>query len=132
LRNGPVTIDPNTDRYWRVSADKRGGGLGAKAPRLVVAWVPHELVFVARGTPPFYVAYGSAGATSAAVSLAAIPQNVSIARASLGTPESLGGEARRAAPPAPYPWKTGVLWGILIVGAGLLGLMAYRLAKETR
>lgn len=130
LRNGPVPVALNTDRRWLLRTDPKGGGLGNGAPQLVVEWVPHELVFVARGTGPFYVAYGSATADSAAVSLAVLPKTVSIASASLLDPESLGGEVRLQPPPAPYAWKAAILWAVLIIGAGLLAWMALRLSKD--
>jgi Protein of unknown function (DUF3999) len=129
LRNGPVPVALNTDRYWLVRTDPKGGGLGNTAPGLVVDWVPHEVVFVARGAGPFYVAYGSAAAESAAISLAGLPKNVSIESASLSDPQSLGGDSRLRHP-VPYPWKTPLLWAILLVGAGLLAWMAWRLSKD--
>src|SRR5882724_7882520 len=76
LRNGPVPVGLNTDRHWLLRTNPKAGGLGSVAPHLVVEWVPHEVVFVARGTGPFYVAYGSATAEPAAVSLAVLPKNV--------------------------------------------------------
>jgi Protein of unknown function (DUF3999) len=130
LRNGPVSIALNTDRYWLLRTDPKGGGLGNTAPHLVVDWVPHEVVFVARGTGPFYVAYGSATAESAAISLAGLPKNVSIDSASLSDPEPSGGDSRLQPPATPYPWKTPLLWAILIAGAVLLAWMAYRLSKD--
>jgi hypothetical protein len=130
LRNGPVSIALNTDRHWLLRTDPKAGGLGSVAPHLVVEWVPHDVVFVARGAGPFYVAYGSATAESAAVSLAVLPKNLSIASASLFEPESLGGDARLSPPPAPYAWKAALLWAILIAGAAFLAWMALRLSKD--
>jgi hypothetical protein len=130
LRNGPVAVGLNADRHWLVRTNPKAGGLGSVAPHLVVEWVPHELVFIARGTGPFHVAYGSATAESAAVSLAVLPKNVSIAPASLSDPEPLGGDARLEPPPAPYAWKAVLLWAILIAGAALLAWMALRLSKD--
>jgi len=130
LRNGPVAVELNTDRHWLLRVNSKGGGFGRAAPHLVVEWVAHELVFVARGTGPFYVAYGNAIADSAAVSLAVLPKSVSIAAASLSNPESLGGEGRLQPPPAPYAWKAAILWVVLIIGAGLLAWMALRLSKD--
>jgi hypothetical protein len=130
LRNGPVPVALNTDRHWLVHTDPKRGGLGTSAPHLVVEWVPHEVVFVARGAGPFYIAYGSATAESAAVSLAVLPKNVPIVAASLSSPESAGGDSRLQPPAAPFPWKTPLLWAILIAGAVLLAWMAFRLSKD--
>jgi Protein of unknown function (DUF3999) len=133
LSNGPVAVPLNTNRYWLVRADLKGGGMGKLAPNLIVEWVPHELVFVARGTGPFYVAYGSAGTHSAAASsLALLPKNVSIAPASLSEPEPLGGDVRLRPLPAPYAWKTALLWAVLIAGAALLAWMAFRLSRDVK
>jgi Protein of unknown function (DUF3999) len=130
LRNGPVSVVPTTDRYWLLRADPRQGGVGTSAPHLVVEWIPHEVVFVARGTGPFYLAYGSSVAHAAAVSLAVLPRNLAIVAASLSSPELLGGDSLLQPPAAPFPWKTPLLWSILLAGAGLLGWMAYRLSKD--
>ena len=138
LRNGPMTVSPGgtvtgppgAGRYWLVRTNPRQGGLGATAPHLVAEWVPHEVVFVARGAGPFSLAYGSSVAQAAAVSLTLLPGNVAIVPASLANPESSGGESLLQSPVAPFPWKTLLLWAVLIVGAGLLGWMAYRLSKE--
>jgi hypothetical protein len=130
LRNGPVSVALNTDPHWLLRTNPKSGGLGSVAPHLVVEWVPHEVVFVARGAGPFYIAYGSATADSAAVSLAALPKNVSIAPASLSDAQLLGGDARLNAPPAPYAWKAALLWAVLIAGAVLLAWMALRLSKD--
>ena len=132
LHNGPVPVAPDTDRHWLLRADNRGAGMGNRAPRLHVEWISHEIVFLARGAGPYYIAYGNVTAGPAAVSLAVIPKNVSVAEASLKAPESVGGESRLQAPPLPYPWKTAALWVVLIAGAALLAWMAYRLLKELR
>ncbi len=130
LRNGPVSVGLNTDRHWRLRTDPKSGGLGNGSPRLVVEWLPHEVVFVARGAGPFFVAYGSATAESAAVSLAMLPKDVSIMPATLSEPEPSGGEDRLRSPPSPYAWKSMLLWAVLVLGALLLAWMAYRLARD--
>jgi hypothetical protein len=130
LRNGPVPVSPNSARYWMLRTDPGQGGLGKKAPRLVVEWVPHEVVFIARGSPPFQVAYGSGVAQSAAVSLDMLPKSVAIATAALSAPEPSGGDSLLLPAPAPFPWRTPLLWLVLIAGTGLLGWMAYRLSKD--
>jgi Protein of unknown function (DUF3999) len=131
LRNGPVSVAVNTDRHWLVRTDRKGGGIGSGTARLVVEWVPHEVIFVARGEPPFYLSYGSVVAESAAVSLGPPPE-LSIGTASLGDPERVGGDARLQPRAPAYPWKNVLLWAILIVGATLLAWMALRLFREIR
>jgi hypothetical protein len=131
LRNGPIAIPVSTDSYWQVRTDPKRGGLGKVAPQLVVEWVPHQLVFVARGAAPFYVAYGSATAdTPAAVSTTLLPPGISIVTASLSDPEPLGGDVKLQPPAEPYAWKAALLWVILIAAAGLLAWMAFRLSKD--
>lgn len=130
LRNGPVFVGLNPDRYWRLRTDPKGGGIGSVAPKLVVEWVPHEVVFVARGAGPFYVAYGSAVAEASAVSLAMLPEGVQVASASLAEPQPAGGDERLRAPAPAIGWKNAMLWAVLMGGAGLLAWMAFRLARD--
>jgi hypothetical protein len=132
LRNGPIHIGRDTDRYWLARVDPRGSGLGAGVPRLSVGWVAQHVVFLARGSGPFMLAYGSAAAQPADSPLESLPKGVTIVAATVGTPMELGGPLRLAPAPPSLPWKRGVLWGVLILGAGLLGWMALRLSKEMR
>jgi hypothetical protein len=130
LRNGPVPVTPTTDRYWLIRTDPKQGGLGTAAPRLTVEWIPHEVVFIARGAGPFYLAYGSSVAQPAAAALTMLPENLSIVPASLSSAEISGGASLLQPLAAPFPWRTPLLWAVLIAGAGLLAWMAYRLSKD--
>jgi hypothetical protein len=130
LRNGPVAVTPTTDRYWLIRTDPTQGGLGTAAPRLTVEWIPHEVVFIARGAGPFYLAYGSSVAQPAAAALTMLPKNLAIVPASLSSSEVSGGESLLRPLAAPFPWKTPLLWAVLVAGAGLLAWMAYRLSKD--
>jgi hypothetical protein len=96
----------------------------------MIQWIPHEVVFIARGAGPFYLAYGSSIAKSAAVSLTMLPKNLAIVPASLSSSELSGGESVLQPLAAPFPWKTPLLWTVLIAGAGLLAWMAFRLSKD--
>ncbi len=131
LRNGPIHIARDTDRYWRARVDPRGGGLGRGAPRLSVGWVAQNVIFLARGPGPYLIAYGSAVAAPAESSLDSIPKGVVIGAGTAATPIQLGGVARLAAAPS-VQWKQGLLWAVLIIAAGLLAWMAMRLAREMR
>ncbi|HZF17026.1 MAG TPA: DUF3999 domain-containing protein [Steroidobacteraceae bacterium] len=142
LTSGWVAIGDDNDRYWRVKIDVDRGGLGKRAPKLTLGWIPHELVFIARGDGPFQLVYGNAGALPAQAAVESIlpalatagggASRVTIAMASLGPQQALGGESRLSQPPAAYPWKTTLLWVVLGLGVVILAFMALRLARDTR
>jgi hypothetical protein len=129
LRNGPIHIAPDTDRYWLARIDTRGGGLGNGMPRLSVGWVAQNVVFLARGSSPYLIAYGSATVAPADMSLDALPKSVQIGSATAAAPTLLGGRERLRSPTA-VPWRNGLLWAVLVVAAGILAAMVMRLSKE--
>jgi hypothetical protein len=127
--NPPVAVGRRELRYWRV--------LAAAAPRAAVELeltFPQEYLRVgASGAGPFLLAAGTlaeeAGPdpTFAAVWAELDPApNVPLAR--LGARRDLGGPGSR--PPPPFPWRTTVLWAVLVGGALVVGGMAVRLARE--
>lgn len=144
---GPdLTVGAATDRYWLLRVDQRGGGLGAGAPRLEIGWVPHHLVFAARGSPPFQLAYGKRDAKPAAYPIeslipgyredtgariraarAGTQQTVNVQGAQALAQTELGGEARRQ---EAIDWKRWSLWAALVLGVLILGVMAWRLLKQ--
>lgn len=137
IHNADARIDVTRERFWSVETT-REGGWKTRAPRLKVGWHPHELLFVARGTGPFTLAYGSGrvGPADAPVDelLASLDSTVrakQIREATLGEPRTLGGADALKPGPTPIPWKSVVLWGVLIVAVGALAVMATRLFKES-
>jgi hypothetical protein len=129
LRNGTVSTSIDSDRYWLLRFDKPSD-IGQGVPRLSVGWVPHQLVFVARGEGPFTLAYGNSTAKSAETRIADVVPAATIANARLTGAFDLGGAARRQPPPEPFPWKSALLWAVLTLGVALLGWMAYRLSRQ--
>ncbi|MBR8225792.1 DUF3999 domain-containing protein [Burkholderia ambifaria] len=132
-RNPPLAFAPNPDRAWRIVVDMRNGGLGGGQPAVAVGWHPAALTFVARGTPPFTLGVGNASLSSSAVSRDALlvgmapevrPARVgSVLPATAVEPESVADtDATRR-----Y-----VLWAALVVAVGVLGTIAWRLAKGGR
>jgi uncharacterized protein DUF3999 len=141
-----LAIVPDTDRYWLLRVDQRGGGLGAGAPSLGAGWVPHGLVFVARGAAPFQLAYGSRDAKPAAYPIQTLvpgyrsdadpgskqvggkaPGAIEIGQAVTGAPRALAGaDATRER----IDWKRWTLWASLVLGVVLLGWMALRLGRQ--
>jgi len=145
LRSPNLAIGENADRYWLLKVDSRGGGIGAGQPRLDLGWLPHEMVFAARGAGPFTLAFGSREATASAYPIESLvpgyradqDTGIKIATAKLAvsagdptqaaTPASLGG--------APVvderiDTKKWILWACLVLGVLFLGWMAWRLLKQ--
>lgn len=129
LRNGPIHIAPDSDRYWLARVDARSGGIGNGVPRLSVGWVAQNVVFLARGSSPYLIAYGSATVAPADMSLASLPKAVQIGNATAAAPTLLGGRERLRATTS-VPWRNGLLWAVLVLAAGILAAMVVRLSKE--
>jgi hypothetical protein len=142
LTNPEVRVAVNPDRYWRILVDQKGGGFGAGEVTLELGWLPHEVLFAARGAGPFTLAYGSKLAKPGAAPLAAVlPQDEKLAA---GTARV--GDATGSAPPSaslfgdPVRFITGLsenrelkkwtLWVVLLAGVLLLGWMAHRLLRD--
>jgi hypothetical protein len=131
----PISLDRTVaDRYWRFEPAS-GGGTDV-APALVLGFVPHELLFLARGEGPFLLAYGAAEVPAAEQAVD------ELIRALETTGDQHGGGAQTAAeaeigeaftlrgpealePPPDY--RRVLLWTVLVAGVGLIGLMVLRL-----
>lgn len=134
LTNGPYPIPENSHRYWLARFMPTAGGIGEGMPKLQVGFLPHEVVFLARGSAPYTLAYGSADAPRVTARFGSIPEGVSVLRATAGTPHTLGGESRlQPTPPKKeFPTKSAALWAVLLLGVGFLAWMAYRLAHDLK
>lgn len=122
----------------KLVVDQRGGGLGTEAPQLQVGLRATELVFLARGTPPFTLALGNTAAKAANLPLSTLIPGYEPARlstlglatvaAAVSAPvEAVAGAAAVNGP----DWKRLGLWAVLLLGVGLLVLMALSLLRAT-
>ncbi|EMD9443159.1 DUF3999 domain-containing protein, partial [Burkholderia cepacia] len=129
-RNPPLEFAANTDRTWRIVVDMRNGGFGSGQPAVAIGWHPAALTFVARGAPPFTLGVGDASLVSSAVGrdalLVGMAPEVRPARVGAALPVSAVTPAPAADTDAPRRY---VLWGALVVAVGVLGTIAWRLAK---
>jgi len=141
VRNEPCIFSPTADRYWRALVHEDGAGIGLRrrAPVLQLGWTPCEIVFIARGEPPFLFAFGSGkllqqhGKGSGELvtqALATAEDKHGVGSARITKRIDLGGEKALKTPPPPWPWKKWLLWAVLIVGVGLLAGMARSLLQE--
>ena len=123
--------------HWRIELESDAAITAG--PRLRLGWVLDDLYFLARGDGPYTLAYGAAGALPEQTAVDELLSRLDgqdaerftgMARAS--EPRTLGGEARLKPAPAPLPWDRILLWGVLLIGAAGLGVMAWRLWRQMR
>jgi hypothetical protein len=118
-----------SDRYWRLAPEGASTGDPSGTPKLALGWTPHRLRFVAQGEPPYTVAFGSASSNANRPLLGTLEDGKldGMIGSATGTEVfDLGGPARLHA----SPWRTWVLWGVLLGGLALLGWMVRRLVRQ--
>src|SRR6266571_191431 len=146
VSNADLAIGENADRYWLLRVDQKGGGLGGGEPKLLLGWIPNEIVWVARGDPPFTLAYGSRDAKPSAYTIESLVPGyrrdadldakvasteqipaVSVKSVEADAPTVLGGQR---ALEERIDVKRWTLWAALVLGVAFLGWMAWRLLKQ--
>jgi hypothetical protein len=129
LESAPVDLLPVADRHWRFAAEGGSTGDPSLPPTLMLGWTPHQLRFVAQGEPPFTVAFGSATGGVDQPLLGTLDddrlEGLTVA-AKASEMFELGGSARLAT----SPWRTWLLWGVLLAALLLLGWMVRRLVRQ--
>jgi hypothetical protein len=130
-----VAVAAPAYRYWMARIDPKTGGLGRGVPSLRIEWRPQEIVFAARGAPPFALAWGSPAAVPVALAVATLVPGYDARKGLPSTvgPAQAGAELKAgdvAAMRAPFDWKRIVLWATLVIAALVLGTMGWRLAKN--
>jgi hypothetical protein len=140
LSSDPIALPMLNDSFWLLEVEQGGGGIGSGAPQLEVGWIPHRLVFAARGEMPFTLAFGAAAVEAPDNSIAELLHRLEqrhegedtefIKLAHTSRRFELGGE-RLLQPPRPaLPWKKWLLWAVLILGVLLLAGMARGLYRQ--
>jgi hypothetical protein len=135
IRNDEIELPGTAVKELKLQVDPRGGGLG-DAISFRVAARGVELVFLARGTPPYTLAMGRDGVQSAQLPLGMLVPGYEPARLlKMGVAQATAPTAPPIVTPAPvvpHSWKKFGLWAVLLLGVGLLGLMAMNLLKTQR
>lgn len=120
----------------KLQVDERGGGLGTAAPTLRVAVRATQLVFLARGEPPFTLALGNASAKAANLPLSTLIPDYSAERLNTLGQATVAGDVRVTSPALVAAvdtepnWKKLGLWAVLLLGVAALGAMAYSLLRK--
>lgn len=120
----------------KLVVDERGGGLGAQAPTLRFAVRSTQLVFLARGEPPFSLALGNPTVKAANLSLSTLIPDYSPQRlAGLGKATASGAAVTTVQPPVVpvvvgTDWKKIGLWVVLLLGVAALAGMAFSLLRK--
>lgn len=142
VTNADLAVGPSASRHWLLRVDQRGGGLGSGEVRLEIGWVPHQVVFAARGAEPFTLAYGMKIAKPGALPITAVLPDYKEGEAIALKTASLAATAapapRAAAGFSEYfresvdsgQAKKWALWAALVVGVLLLVWMAFALLKQ--
>jgi hypothetical protein len=140
ISSPPIAFAPRRDRHWRITADARGGGFGAGTVRMEAAWLPHQLVFAARGEGPFVLAFGNAHAQPVAFPVTTLvpgyraQDEYALPAAKLG---ALAENPRAGSSRWP-DWlreadgKRVTLWALLLAGVAVLAVMAWRLSRQVQ
>ncbi|SHL19893.1 DUF3999 domain-containing protein [Phytopseudomonas punonensis] len=120
----------------RLQIDSRGGGLGQSEPRLSVAMRATELLFLARGNPPYQLALGLTDAQAGSLPVTTLVPGFDSQRLEgMGKAVISGAIPEVEVAPAVVPAKAGVdwkrigLWAVLLLGVGALALMAVSLLR---
>ncbi len=138
LTSPPIQLSAERGRRLSVRVDTRA----AEPPTQLsfdVGYAPQQLLYVAHGTAPHLLAFGSHrrdGAAYDAEQLIAFltpEQRAALPLESARTTKlrTLGGEAARRAPAAPLPMRTVILWSVLVAGAATLILLAFALLRKS-
>ncbi|MDL2329529.1 DUF3999 domain-containing protein [Desulfosarcina sp. OttesenSCG-928-A07] len=123
IRSDPISISGPMG-HFRLAIK---GGL---AP-LRIGWIPHELVFMPKGSAPFLLAVGNVtlGPEDLLAPMVAGIEPDQIGRASLEPAKVLAGDQTAK---LPTDYKTLILWGILGLGVALMAIMAWSLVKKSK
>ncbi len=130
-RNGPVAVPLTKARYWRVQF---GDGTVAPKPlRLEAGFSPDEIRFLANGTPPYLLAYGSLSAPLAD-DAAPLPDDMTVSLAGLGPQTNLGGADRITSglqSIGALGWRNTLIWVVVTLAFGVFTSRAVRLARNS-
>ena len=138
IQQDEISLKASRDVFWKLVINQQGGGIGEGLPIIELAWIPQQLVFVARGEPPYKLVWGSARvpAVTQCAKQILIGVNQENKNSMLGSAYWLEETVRSVnllsltAADKPLNWRQWLLWAVLIFAAITLIWMAVRLMSK--
>jgi hypothetical protein len=123
------------DRFWRLTAQS---GRPTESPTLRLGYRPEVVVFLAQGKPPYALVAGSARARRVDAPLVNLVEAMQQQRgdtwrpaaATLAAGTVLAGDAALEQHMTPQDWRQMLLWGVLVLGALVVGGLALHLLRK--
>ncbi len=134
LESPEIPIRLTHNRYWRIVAGQGAEDDAALQPIVSLGWTPAQVLFLARGEPPYTLAFGNGEvgpAEFAADDLGRLTDGDDAVMARLGEVTELGGTSRLDVP-LEIDWKTILLWAALLAGVAILGGLALSLIRQVQ
>lgn len=135
FRNDAIAFARTADRLWRIDVATENGAV--PGVKLEIGWVPEQITFLARGSGPYQLAFGSVVANNAEQPVAELLRTldrsetrVTPTAARISERVVLGGDSLLHPGPAPLPWRRILLWAVLVGGVALLAVMAMGLVRQ--
>ncbi|MDB5966542.1 MAG: hypothetical protein JWQ72_3042 [Polaromonas sp.] len=133
--SGPIELPGTAWRELRVEADAKTPGF-AVAPAVTLQFEPAQIVFLASGPAPFILAAGLGGAAASYLPVQSLLPGYREGQENTLPLARVDGAAVATVTAQPagdaVPTRSLVLWGVLLVGALALALMAWVLMKQGR
>ncbi|YCH22433.1 DUF3999 domain-containing protein [Pseudomonas sp. D1-3] len=134
-----IELPPLPVSQLRLQVDSRGGGLGSSEPRMHLAMRATELLFLVRGSPPYQLALGREDAQAGSLPVTTLVPGFDAQRLAGMDQAVINGQIAQAeitpaattAEPG-FDWKRAGLWAVLLVGVGVLVLMALSVLRASR
>lgn len=139
LSSGAIPLAGTRARLLSLRIDSRASAPPKEPLSFDVAYAPDQLLFIAHGSAEHLLAFGSYRRASAPFAADALlsfltpeqKRELPLVSAHAGAQRTLGGPAARTPPKPGFPVQSAVLWGVLVLGAGTLILLALRLLKKS-
>jgi hypothetical protein len=136
-RSGDIAIPLTHRAQWVL----RPLAASTAKPALALSWQPASLIFLTSGKGPYTLAFGRDKVKAASLDLSQVAPGFSAAelknleQATLGPLQTQTGrmeaeESAAAAAASAAKMRTLALWGVLLLGVAVLGVLAWRLIKQ--